>query len=132
MIGPKCGASTNPRGQLSTPVAPVADRLNLWTNAFPFPDRLRDGEIGRQSSNRSLSVIDPEGVAGQRRALRPIYFQRRWKVEMSNTKLNDYQLLDEAKAALRGKDVERATPLFAEYSRRRVAAVKAKVANDPA
>jgi len=64
--------------------------------------------------------------------LRPIYFQRRWKVEMSNTKLNDYQLLDEAKAALRGKDVERATPLFAEYSRRRVAAVKAKVANDPA
>lgn len=51
---------------------------------------------------------------------------------MSNTKLDDYQLLDEAKAALGGKDVERATPLFAEYFRRRVAAVKAKVANDPA
>jgi hypothetical protein len=51
---------------------------------------------------------------------------------MSNTKLSDHQLLDKAKAALREKDGERAKLLFAEFSERSVASVKAKVANDPA
>jgi hypothetical protein len=51
---------------------------------------------------------------------------------MSNTELDDYQLLDQAKAAFRGKDMERAKPLLSEFSKRSVARVKAKVANDPA
>lgn len=70
--------------------------------------------------------------AGQEPALRPICFKCHSEVEMSNPELSDYQLLDEARAALREKDIERAKPLFAEFSERSVAKVKAKVANDPA
>ncbi|WEK02377.1 MAG: hypothetical protein P0Y59_12060 [Candidatus Sphingomonas phytovorans] len=51
---------------------------------------------------------------------------------MSNADLNDRQLLREAIAAFREKDIERARPLFAEFSERSVARVKARVANDPA
>ncbi|WP_267395134.1 MULTISPECIES: hypothetical protein [unclassified Sphingomonas] len=53
-------------------------------------------------------------------------------VEMSNTALSDHRLLNEAKAALRGKDGERAKALFDKISERSVARSKAKVANDPA
>jgi hypothetical protein len=63
---------------------------------------------------------------------RPIFFQRRSEVEMSNTELSDRRLLDIAKAALREKDGERAKALFAEFSERSVARDKAKVANDTA
>lgn len=51
---------------------------------------------------------------------------------MSNADLNDRQLLREAIAAFREKNIERARPLFAEFYERSVARVKAKVANDPA
>jgi hypothetical protein len=51
---------------------------------------------------------------------------------MSNTDLSDRQLLDAARAAFHAKDLERAKPLFAEFSERSVARVKAKVANDVA
>lgn len=49
---------------------------------------------------------------------------------MSNPELSDNQLLDEAKAAVRQKDNERAKPFLAEYRKRRMAVLKAKVAND--
>ena len=49
---------------------------------------------------------------------------------MSNADLSDRQLLSEALTAFREKNIERAKPLFAEFSERRVAKVKAKVAND--
>ena len=51
---------------------------------------------------------------------------------MSNPGSGEYRLLDEAKAALREKDIERAKSLFAEFSERSTAKFKAKVANDPA
>jgi hypothetical protein len=60
----------------------------------------------------------------------PLY--RRPEVEMSNADLNDRQLLREAITAYRKKNIERARPLFAEFSERSIARVKAKVANDPA
>ena len=50
---------------------------------------------------------------------------------MSNPELSDEQLLNEAKTAHREKDIERAKRLFAEFSERSLAKVKAKVANDP-
>jgi hypothetical protein len=49
-----------------------------------------------------------------------------------DTGLNDFKLLDEAKTALRDKDIKPAEPLFADFSERRAERVKAKVANDPA
>lgn len=51
---------------------------------------------------------------------------------MSSADLSDFQLLREAFAAVRAKNIERAKPLFAEFAERRVAKVKAKVANDVA
>jgi hypothetical protein len=51
---------------------------------------------------------------------------------MSKTELSDFELLDKAKAALRVKDTKCAEPLFAKFSERREARVKAKVENDPA
>jgi hypothetical protein len=51
---------------------------------------------------------------------------------MSNTELNDHQLLAGAKAALRQKDGERAKAFFAKFSERSLARNKARVANDPA
>lgn len=52
------------------------------------------------------------------------------EVEMSNRGLSDQRLLDEAKSALRQKDIDRAKPLLAEFSERSVASAKGKVAND--
>ena len=50
---------------------------------------------------------------------------------MSNSESSDWQLLGEARVALREKDLERARPLFAEYSERRLARLMAKeIAND--
>jgi len=49
---------------------------------------------------------------------------------MSNADLSDPELFRAALAAFREKNIERARPLFAEYAERRVARVKAKVAND--
>ena len=49
---------------------------------------------------------------------------------MSNADLSDRQLLRDAIAALRDKNMERAKLLFAEFSERRLARIKAKVAND--
>ncbi len=50
---------------------------------------------------------------------------------MSDPESSDWQLLGEARAALREKDLERARPLFAEYSERRLARLMAKeIAND--
>ena len=86
--------------------------------------------VGKWISLRRQKRLNPD--AGQQRALSPICFQCLSEVEMSNPELSDYQLLGEAKAALREKDIERAKPLFAEFSERSVAKVKAKVANDPA
>jgi hypothetical protein len=54
------------------------------------------------------------------------------EVEMSNTALSDHRLINEAKAALREKDGERAKAFFDKFSERSVARSKAKVANDPA
>jgi hypothetical protein len=51
---------------------------------------------------------------------------------MNSTELNDFELLDKAKAALCEQDAKRAEPFFAEFSERRAARVKAKAANDPA
>ncbi|MBW8843216.1 MAG: hypothetical protein JF608_15740 [Sphingomonadales bacterium] len=51
---------------------------------------------------------------------------------MSNTDLSDLQLLREAIAAFRTKNIERAKPLFAKYAERRLARIKTKVANDVA
>ena len=64
--------------------------------------------------------------------MRPICFHCHSQVEMNKPELSDYQLLGEAKAALREKDIKRAKPLFAKFFERSVAKVKAKVANDPA
>jgi hypothetical protein len=52
------------------------------------------------------------------------------EVEMSNRGLSDQRLLEEAKSALRQKDIDRAKPLLAEFSERSVANAKGKVAND--
>lgn len=51
---------------------------------------------------------------------------------MSNSELSDRQLLDQVRAAVREKNMERAKPLVAEFAARSVARVKAKVANDTA
>ena len=51
---------------------------------------------------------------------------------MSNADLSDRQLFRDAVIAFREKDIERAKPLFDEYAARRVAKVKARVANDVA
>jgi hypothetical protein len=53
------------------------------------------------------------------------------RAEMSNAKLTDQQLLNEAKAAFREGGKERAKPFLAEFSRRSVARDKARAANDP-
>jgi hypothetical protein len=49
---------------------------------------------------------------------------------MSNIDLSSRQLFDQAKAAVREKNMERAKPLFAELAARSLAEVRAKVAND--
>jgi hypothetical protein len=49
---------------------------------------------------------------------------------MSDTNLNDYQLFEQAKAAIRAKNAERAQNLLTEISERSVARDKARVAND--
>ena len=49
---------------------------------------------------------------------------------MSNAELSDRKLLHAALTAFREKDLERAKPLFAEYTERSVARLRAKAAND--
>ena len=51
---------------------------------------------------------------------------------MSYIELSDRQLLDQARAAVREKNMDRTKPLFAEFAERSVTRVKAKVANDTA
>jgi hypothetical protein len=57
---------------------------------------------------------------------------RHSEVDMSNTKLSDHQLFEEAKAALCGKDRGRAKALFKAFFDRSAARDKARAANDPA
>lgn len=49
---------------------------------------------------------------------------------MSNTDLNDHQLLTQAKTALREKDFGRADAFFTEHAERSLMKNKARVAND--
>lgn len=49
---------------------------------------------------------------------------------MSNTKLNDDQLLTQARTALREKDAGRADAFFAEHAERSLMKNKTRVAND--
>jgi hypothetical protein len=49
---------------------------------------------------------------------------------MSTTDSSDFKLFRAALARIREKGIESAKPLLAEFSERRVAKAKAKVAND--
>ena len=52
------------------------------------------------------------------------------EVEMDDGNSGDQDLLEQAKAALRDKDPDRAAPILAEIAKRGAANAKAKVAND--
>lgn len=52
------------------------------------------------------------------------------EVEMNDGATGDQDLLEQAKAALRDKDQDRAAPILAEIANRGAANAKAKVAND--
>ena len=49
---------------------------------------------------------------------------------MSDSDLSDHQLFEQARAAIRAKDTERAQDLLTEISERSVVRDKARVAND--
>nr|WP_165388517.1 hypothetical protein [Sphingomonas populi] len=50
---------------------------------------------------------------------------------MSYPELSDEQLLEKATVAIRKKDKKGSQPFLAEYGKRSLSKVKAKVANDP-
>lgn len=64
--------------------------------------------------------------------LRPGQAARNCKLEleMNDGKSGDRDLLEQAKAALRDKDQDRAAPILSEVAKRGATNAKAKVAND--